>query len=417
MPGYSIAQPCRSGFARHSDSGVGHSPAYYEVAHVTGETELRLMLPEWKSWHESTSSPVQEHDLEWLLHANAHRSDRFGAYLIRQRNRLVGFVPFLRQQWPLACHIGEIRTLALPLTRLHLLGGSIRAPDDPRLYDSLFTEIAQSLSGIDAVFIEGLRIDSALSQYVETSSLIRRRFDLYMPGGPRKHHRIRIPPSFDEYLAKFTPKHRRNLFRQTRKLAKDFGKEVTAVRYDAPDQVDELVDRAADLSESTYQYNLLGLGLRDRDEAKRLLRFAARRGWLRSYLLMLGDRVCAFMMTQQYGGTFSLSDIGYDSSLAAYSPGTCLLLLVIEDLCGHRQPEFLDFRLGTAGYKETFGNETYLDRDVFLFRKGIYPKVARLTHSASLGLSCYAAGALDKLNLKGVLKRAIRTRSTSRANA
>ena len=53
-------------------------------------------------------------------------------------------------------------------------------------------------------------------------------------------------------------------------------------------------------------------------------------GWLRAYLLYLGDRPCAFWIGMLYNGPFVSEYMSYDPEFRQFSPGMVLIMRVIE---------------------------------------------------------------------------------------
>src|SRR5207248_3167560 len=99
--------------------------------------------------------------------------------------------------------------------------------------------------------------------------------------------------------------------------------------------------------------------------------FWAANGWFRSYILLRSNQPCAFIVGYQYAGRYYLHDMGYDPALSEFSVGKFLQLEVVEDLFSHDRPVLYD--LGEYGlHKAEFGNETYDQGKLLLFRRGAY---------------------------------------------
>jgi CelD/BcsL family acetyltransferase involved in cellulose biosynthesis len=61
---------------------------------------------------------------------------------------------------------------------------------------------------------------------------------------------------------------------------------------------------------------------------------------------------------------FHYSDIAYDESHSALSPGKVLLYLLIDDLHRWNVPAVINFGVGEAGYKRHFGSRSLPYRSV-----------------------------------------------------
>ena len=183
------------------------------------------------------------------------------------------------------------------------------------------------------------------------------------------------------------------------------------VRVLHKEQVDSFVDQAVEISRKTYQWNLLGLGLRNPDELKEQLAFVADNGWLRSYLLLWNDVPCAFIIAFQYGSCCYLQEMGYDPRWRDYSVGKILHLKLIEDLFTYNRPDV--YHLGEDGpHKQEFATEFCLHGRAFLFRPGAYGALVRAGDRACRALNRIISATLEHFELKGRLKRAIRQWST-----
>lgn len=76
----------------------------------------------------------------------------------------------------------------------------------------------------------------------------------------RPHPLIRMTGSFDDYLRNFSSKDRNNYSRRIRKLRQQG--EVELIRITEEPQIDSFVEAAA-VSRKTYQYRVLGVGIRN----------------------------------------------------------------------------------------------------------------------------------------------------------
>ena len=82
----------------------------------------------------------------------------------------------------------------------------------------------------------------------------------------------------------------------------------------------------------------------------------AERGVLRAYILYCGEDLGAFGLGYADHGVFHFRATGYDQSLAALSPGTVLMYLVVGNLLDAGGVRRLCFCYGDAPYKRLFSN-------------------------------------------------------------
>jgi hypothetical protein len=183
--------------------------------------------------------------------------------------------------------------------------------------------------------------------------------------------------------------------------------EVRTIRFTRPDEVESFIEQAAAISKKTYQWQLLGEGLRPTEKVKKHYAFLAENAWLRSYLLISRGTPCAFVTGYQYGSRFYLDDMGYDPDFREYSVGTVLQMGIVEDLFACHRPEVYD--LGEYGpHKEEFATEQFNQGKVLLFRRGVYTSLVRAGHWGCNTSTAAVSVMLERLGLKKRLKKMIR---------
>ena len=221
-------------------------------------------------------------------------------------------------------------------------------------------------SAFDAIYLEGVPVDSYLWNYLRTGTVVREHFRPYFPELPQPHLQLRFRGSFTDYMKKFSPKQRNTLHRKVKKIREGILGEMRFEQYTRPEQVLPFLELAVEVSKKTYQWKIHHRGLSATELLKQRLLFAAENGWMRCYLLFCGGTPCAFLVGYQCGGRFVLDELGFDPALSKYSPGTSLHLMVIEDLFNRNRPEVYDLGVYN-GYKEVLSTESYLESTVFFF--------------------------------------------------
>ena len=386
---------------------------HYSLVSVSLDAAPESLAAEWKVFQAGYSCASPVHDLEWLRGFLDGQTKDLLLYSLYESDRLCGIAAFLHKDWPLRWCLGEFTIASLPLTRLRLLGGTLAIPPEQAAHDLLFRDLAQRRAGVDAVFLEEVPVDSFLWKYLHESALIRKSFLLYHPEPPSPHPLLRLEGSFEQYMAKFSPKHRKNLNREVKRIREGIPGPSRFDRFERPEQVGPFLEQAVEVSRKTYQWTLHQRGLSATETLRKRLLFAAHHGWMRCYLLSCGERPCAFLVGFQYGGRFLLHEIGFDPALARHSVGTVLQMLTVEDLFAYDRPEVLD--LGDYGnYKESLSTESYLQGKVFLFRRGAYPRLARAGHRCCEWVTRASGSALERLHLKTKVRQIIRGWSRAR---
>ncbi len=372
--------------------------------------EFADMLPAYKAFKASRVDITILQDLEWLLHTRKDELDHVGAFFLRNGIEVGGFAPFLVQSRPLRCFLGELKLAELPLRCLMLLGAP-HFPDDEQAYASLFEEVNKLSSDIDGIFIFGLPVDSFLWGYLQKTRVISQRYIRYLPQKPDMHQLIVMPRTYEEYAQKWSGKTRNTLKRRLSTLEKDMNGQLQLCRVTSPDEVDGYLSDAVTVSKKSYQWHLLGLGLRDSERWRRNLKFLAERGWLRSYLLRCRGVPTAFTVCYQDEHQFYSVNFGYSQEWSDYSVGTILHMLMIKDLFAHNRPSVVDLGRGSGEHKKLFANRAYPDCDLYLLRRCLRSVLARNIHKASRFMSGATSSMLDLLHLKRAARRIFRKSS------
>jgi hypothetical protein len=384
------------------------------VAYRLEWVEVAEMSPsqcgDWVELLERQQSGSPMHDPRSLRDPAVHGNRRSTAYLLYRGDRLCGVASFQLRDWPLKWQIGELSVAQFSFRRLCLLGGGTTLPDDPAAYVALFQEIREREAAFDAVYLEDVPTDSFLWKFVSEHPAAQ-SFSRYAGTEPKPRVILRLEGTFDEYMDKFSAKHRKNLKRTLRLFEEQAPGEVRSERITAPEDVESFVNEAVAISRKTYQWNLLGLGLRSPELLKDRLLFMARQGWLRAYLLTVKNTACAFVIGFQYGGRYYLDDMAYDPAWKDYSAGKVLQLYILRDLFEYHIPQIYD--MGEYGpHKEEFGNDNYLQGSLFLLDRRLYPRLICAGRRACDGATARVSAFAERFGWKKRLKKLLRAWSS-----
>lgn len=253
------------------------------------------------------------------------------------------------------------KTVQLPICRglpwkprlpgLRLVGSRLLGADTdaliPTFADHLEKLIAGPTARYDCLLFEDLPVESPWWQAFAASRQVRST----ALAAPQSRWLLRFPDTATTYWNRFSSKTRYNFRRQKRLF-----EHTWSVATD-PTHVARFVAEAATVSSNSWQGRRLGERVRQDEASQEQLRTLARLGALRSYVLHHGDTPVAFAFGTQWNGRFVLEEIGYDSRFAEFSPGTVLLLNMLDDMFDHDTPQVLDFGFGDGAYKRLFGTE------------------------------------------------------------
>jgi CelD/BcsL family acetyltransferase involved in cellulose biosynthesis len=228
---------------------------------------------------------------------------------------------------------------------------------------------------------------------------------LHAPRAPQPHWTLRLGATFDDYLAKFNGDRRRKLRWAARNFDAKAGAPVTVERVTEAAQVGPYLARVRELSARTWQGERLGQVMSDDAGERGKLEAYARRGWLRSYLMSVGDQPAAFVLGWQAAGTYTYERIGYDPRWANLSPGNVLLFKLIEDLHAHQPARVVDFGAGDNAYKRLYGTDCADAQDLYLVRRSPKMAVARTLQLATVRGEALARRLVEKSGMKQRLGR------------
>jgi hypothetical protein len=275
--------------------------------------------------------------------------------------------------------------------------------------DTLVREVIKLLrtGEADLAMFNFLRVDSPLFRVATTLPGILSR-DLVL--AKQLHRCTTLPDNIDALNSQVSPKIRKN--KGFKKLLKDFSGvwEVRCLRE--PHEVERLCQDVERVAKTTYQRGL-GVGFVDCDEMRRRLLLHAEKGWLRTYILYLGEKPCAFWMGTLYKTTLHSDCMGYDPEYAKCSPGTFLIMRVIEGLCSHMGDENvtqIDWGLGDAEYKAALGTHDWQEACVYIFAPTIKGLALNVFRTLAMMADVQLKRILERVRLVRRIKRLWRDR-------
>ncbi len=203
---------------------------------------------------------------------------------------------------------------------------------------------------------------------------------------------LTIESSWEEYLSGRSRKLRQHAHRSLERLKSEQGAQMEHCLHAA--ELPPFLQEARTLHQARWRKRYTSSRFSNNgayefyaDVARRF----AERGWLRLSLLRGRRGPIAFSYSFQFQNTSHYFIPGFDPLYAPYSPGTCLLYLLLEDA----------FRQGLGEFDFMKGDEAYKDRWCSGRRQNYRLIVARREARSILALRSYAAG----LTLRGRLRR------------
>ena len=385
-----------------------------EVTIVRTFEEMEAIRDVWEQMQHNESSAHIDADYERYLSVLKAADDSVNPYiiLIKQKGHLKTMVIARTETRQIACSIGYSTILKPRMRCLSVVYGGILSQPNNEVCSFLVNELLRILrSGeIDTVFFNHLRTES---DFYKTVAKQAGFFQLGRFPKVEPHWAISMPGTMDQLYKRYSPKNRSNLRRLTNRLEKTYHDQIKVITYTHQDEVDKAIEAITKISAQTYQSQLYNV---DSEQIRILLKLAASRGWLRTFVLIIDEEPVAFEIALRYGQSYFGLYTGFDPKWKQYRIGTVILLKFIESICGDPEAKLFDFGFGDAPYKRLYADICWQEVSVYLFAARPYPLLINLLHSTITGLSLGILWSLNKTGSTGRIKRLWRNHLEEKAS-
>jgi hypothetical protein len=345
------------------ENGGGES---FQIRTLTTPEEIESIRKHWSAiqWHPNA-------DIDFYSLIVAIRGDVVRPYLfvVSKGHEPVALLAGRLEYGQLEIKVGYKVLWRPKVRRLTLIYGGWMGSTEPAVGELIVRRVLRSLreEKADLLLWSGVRWGTPVHKLLQRQPNFLCRDYL---ARPYQHWTLKLPRSLDEFLEeRMNKKHRYWARRVMRVLEKDFPGVVNYACLSKPSEVDRLFTDTIKVAKKTYQWGL-GVGFQDNEENRRRLRLAAERGWLHGYILYLKGEPMAFWLCTLYRETAHLDFTGYDPEFRKHELGTALFLHMIGDLSA-AGVQHLDFGLGTASYKEHFGDTSFKETTIMAFAFGL----------------------------------------------
>ncbi len=287
-----------------------------------------------------------------LRHQLKTSGSRFRLLVATENSKIISVACFIHGNATKYYGIATRQLFNLSIQTITLFGSCVLGEPTENIIRDFFRLIIED-SDFDVIDVGEIFIDSPL--YNAVTSLPKL---MVAWRGTRKNRLwwfIRLPNSFDEYLASLRETTRAHFVRDYHK----FERESPHFRIiQRPEEVEMFLRDAEKISQLTYQWNFgYGYGVHNDERTRQEFMRLANIGTLRCYIVYIRDEPCAFGWGELSYGKFSFRRTGYDPKYRKLSPGTALIMRMIRDLIENTNCKVFDFMWGgEEGYKSRFGN-------------------------------------------------------------
>lgn len=310
-----------------------------------------------------------------------------------------------RRRLALPCRLGEITLAHVTFDVLVL-----NAPLEQAIARQLPGELVRryDTAGAQGLQIKGAFVGEPSVGWSVSAGMIEYIYSVY----PRYY--FDFEPGLQAYRSRFSSKSLYNLRRQRRLYFEHVGSPEGMVVARTPQEVETFYACAREVSRLTYQERLLSAGLPDHDEFHRKMRQAAEKGDVRGFLLPGRDGTyAAYMYCLRQGDDLVCKYIGYDPSVAKFSPGATLLLMAIEALFAEGGFRRFDFEEGGAQYKKQFSTDSIDCGNVLVLPATLGNFMRVSLHRGVGAVARLASRLLQNTGLKDRIRKLIRYRATA----
>jgi CelD/BcsL family acetyltransferase involved in cellulose biosynthesis len=224
----------------------------------------------------------------------------------------------------------------------------------------------------------------------------------------RLTHYIDLRSSFQDYLKQFSAKRRGNIQREVRKLAAMAEGTMQCREFRSVESMGEYHMLARQVAAKTYQEKLFGGAIPGTQEFLDKLRVRTREDALRGYVLIVKGQPISYICLPIDDGVVDYQYLGYDPDYAEWSPGTVLLYLALERLFAEGTFRYFNLSYGEGQMKKVFGRATFLQADVYFFRRTVWNASAVYGHAAMDWFSRRMGCFLERLGLRKRMRKLLR---------
>jgi CelD/BcsL family acetyltransferase involved in cellulose biosynthesis len=334
-------------------------PTTFHVVEVNDIDQLMSYRDDWERLLAETPDTCFFQTLEWLAIYWRHfgRDQRLRTLLVYDNDRIVGILPLAVRTVP--TRGGAVRTIGYPLdgwgTQYGPIGTNSRTVLSAGLHH--VRNASRDWDVLEFDWVSGARVDDAMSAFAELrlwpQTFARDAISL-----------VDLTPSWDDYWMSLSGKHRNNVRRAEKKLAKLGSVEMLHYRYckgAASGPRWELYDVCEKLSRQSWQgASVTGTTLAH-EPVRHFLRdvheVAAGMGAVAVHLLSVGGEPAAYSYNYVFQGTEFGLRMGYDQKFKSGNPGTVLIHRMLQDGIRGDQRQ-LDFGEGDSRYKHVWRTDS-----------------------------------------------------------
>jgi len=385
-------------------------PDGWKFSIATSVEEIEAIRPIWEEMQGKESSPAINADIDRYLSVVEAMKETVQPYvmiLFHNDNPTAMIIAWLEMH-RLRIKLGYKTLLSPKLKCLTVVYGGILGEPNSDVCPFIIRGLMKQLQSrkVSMIYFNHLKTNSLI--YTLSRKLPGILSKGYFPE-IENHFSMSVPENLEQFYKARSHKHRARLKRYIRKLEKEYPNGIKMVTYSQEADLDKAIKAASRISRSTYQFGL-GYGFTDDSKTRCLLTTAAKQGWLRIYILYIGEEPCAFQNWLQYEKVYIGHGKGFDPKWGKWRIGTILFLKAVEHLCTDPTVEVIDFGFGDAEYKRSYADVNWQEASVRIFAPHFYPICTNMLRTCVAAMNSALRYTADKSGLKNRIKRLWRNR-------
>ena len=382
----------------------------WEVLIVRDFEEIEAVRQTWEKMQAEEPYPRINADIDRYLTTLKATSNSMEPYIIvlKENGRPVAMLIGWIDKNCLKCSIGRRTLFKSTLRQLSVVYGGVIGNRAEQISCVLVGELMKLLrrGEVDVVFFNHLETDSSIYH------VARKVPGLFCRGHfpkTEQHRCMSVPDHIDRFWEACSHNRRKILRKYTRRLEKRYPGQVKMVTFSRQEEVAEGLRIAADISANTYQ-RAFGGGLVNDAATRAIFEAAAKKDWLRIYILFVAGEPCAFKYILKYGRICFAEVTGYSPKWKDWNVGSILFLKVVEQICGDPVVDSLDFSFGDAQHKQVGNSRQWAEASVFIFAPRPFPVFVNLVLSTTSAISILTQQFITKLGIRNLVQRYRRKR-------
>lgn len=288
----------------------------------------------------------------------------------------------LRERRKLSYKLGWLTICKLEVNVVEFVSGGLRGSASDENCAAFVRQVMRSLEegNADMALWKDLDVQSSLCTYAFRSPHFALRD--YFPSIDGHWWITNLPDSLNSFFLTRKRSQRSRLRQKHNNVLKHF---AGTIRIRCFRSVADLELAIQDIEEiaSKAKRRLFGLGFFDTQQCREQMLATAQKGWLRIFILYLGDKPVAFWKGVLYGESLQGEHVGYDPAWSKFSPGIFLFLNMIEDL-RKDGVNTVDLGFGDTQFKRDLGNLRCVESQVRIYAPTLRGFLLNL-----LNLSCH----------------------------